>query len=1478
MDSSIVSQALKKILLKTILPLFVFASQLLHAQRQKGLSSEPEQWLQDLAVLLREENREKANLLITEFSSYWAGSLSKDQVALIQKTGNLFVRKRMMDLQLWDNYFRLIMHMNDQESPTLFRALLEDIDAYAIKNPPKITQPYIQNMYTTLFNKVMYDDGTLRWFYEGNFEMGYEEEPFFKLSNIELYATFKSDSTYIENTSGIYYPKRTTFVGQGGIMYWDRAGFSPDSAMAQLSSFSINVSKANFEADSVLFSSVVYLKEKVYGKLEERLSGREQEASANFPRFFSYRKDITIANVAENAELYGGYALLGSRFFATGTPDSNAVFKFYYEDKLVIAARSERFQLKPDIFTSESVAMSIYLEEDSIYHPKLFFRFVGNERLVSFVREDKGLGMSSLTNTYHNLDFKVQNIFWKMTEPKIYLSNANQGGGTPATFESNQYYRLIRMDALLGTSYKNPLFELQEMTRYYGSDLLTTEQVGSYLKMGESNARIYLMNLSVEGFVRYDLNTHTGFVLPKTYEYILNYKDKRDFDVIRFVSKVDEKTNAMLSLLNYDMTIEGVQAIAVSDSQQVGFFPVDQKVIMHRGLNFDFDGRIIAGRFSFWGRTFKFKYESFMLDMPVIDSMRFKVESFEQNPFGERELKDVQNVLADLTGQLDIDKPNNKSGRVSYPEYPIFKSLRESYVYYNRPSIFGGVYPKESFYVQLEPFEIDSLDNATTEGIFFDGTFVSAGIFPDMEQTIKVQRDYSLGFETTTPPDGLSAYGGKGTFTSKLSLSNKGLRGDGEIDYLSANAKSQEFFFFPDSTNGRAYTYEIASAIGKGESPHVSGKEIDIHWEPKKDVMYASNTTTDFDMYDDVGMKTTGRLALGPGGLRGNTTSRFYNAELSSKDFAYLNKGLKADSTSFKVRPNDSGPWVFTIDNAKGDVGFTLNTGDFTLNNPADYMKFPEHEYLAYMDFAKWDIMEKSIEVKKIGAMPSSRMVSVNREQDSLQYVVGSVKFKMLDNYLEVFKANEIEVADATIYPDTGYVVIDLKAQMRLLTDARIEADRSNKFHKFDHVSCQIKGRKMYTASGDYEYLDEEKTPWPLYFEQITVNRDQKTIGRAQVKEEDNFFMSSYFGFYGRVDLLAPNKHLTFNGYTLIQQSCDKIQTNWFPFKSVINPENIVIDLPETAEELSKARLFNGIYISNDSTSGYSAFLSNESSRANLELILAGGKLYYDKNLFSYIITTADRIENPDAKGNYLALNVRDCITQGDGRLGFGDKTGQVSIDGFGSIEHKLESDEINIDMVLAFDFHFNDDVLKALTDKLQSSRDLEASKMDRPAYKVAINQILEKKEKAKFLEDLRQLGVPSKLPKEFQYTLSFNDLQMVWNPEINAFLSVGDIGIGSIGKYQINKKVTGVIEIARKRRGDEITIYLDLGGKDVFFFQYRRNVMEFYSPNQELMSLIMETKPQARRKEEKGKPPYTYGVSTRGKMNRFVNRMDDLE
>lgn len=1470
---------MKKLLLLTLALLWLFPAA---AQTMREFRAEPQGYLEDLERFLKEAKvKEKDALenLMFSFSDVWqSGPIDEKEAAVIYKISNAFLKKRMTAFEGWHDFLLTIVFFENDGEADLLLPWLEDLANLVAEKPARITQDYIHTMYLSLTEYVMYDDGRVRWRVSGgDFLFDFEGEPFFTFEFMDIWGVFKDDSTFIEATSGVFYPKQYLIKGQGGLVYFTRAGLSQDSAYVELSNFELNVQKADFKADSAVLTTQVFLAEPVMGYFEEKLTSRGGR-DASFPRFISYRKDINIKNVFPGADFTGGISMIGSRFYGSGTREQKATLRFQYDGKEVLRASAEQYLLRADKIESYDTEISVLLDEDSIYHPKVTLRYLPEFEQLNIIRQNEGLGQTPFSDSYHNLDMRFEILSWKIGEPQMQISNLNLGSESPVLFESKEYYRGQRFSALSGLDTQNPLYRLRDMAESYGVRDFDLETVTKYMRMDTRNALIFLLQMSVLGFVDYDVDTKIAHINDKVYDYIANFEKTRDYDVIRFVSNLSSGSNAKLSLLNYDMEIEGVNAIALSDSQKVGLFPKGGKITVHENLNFDFDGRISAGRFSYWGEVFKFNYDQFRINMDNIDSMRFKVASFDKNPYGATPLVNVKTVLQELTGELLIDEPNNKSGRAQYSDYPVFRCTKNSYIYYDRRSIFSGVYDRTEFYVELEPFEIDSLDNATTEGLVFEGTLTSAGIFPDLQQTLKVQDDYSLGFTTTTPPGGLSTYG-KGTFNDTIRLSNRGLRGSGRLDYLNSYALSKDFYFFPDSTNGLASSYEITSQLEGSETPHVIGTNVAVHWEPKNDVFYTtSKKESPFAMYDIVGMRGTGTLAHGPSGLEGKGLMEFYNAETRSKNYNFRNRSFNSRKLAFRVRANPAADWGFSMDKATGDINFDKQKGEFQLIDSVDFFSFPANKYICFMDYAIWNIPEKSVDVQKTGTNASSLMISVHPKQDSLQFQAGRTRFFLENTLLESFKVPNINVADASIFPDTGYVSIQRNANMDTLRNTAITANTTSKHHQFYGGVVDIQSRNSYTALADYEFEDKDGTPWPIRFENIKVDRDGNTVGKANIKREEFFFMSPYFGYYGNVDLLASRKELDFNGYTHIESSCPSVSTDWFLFHSIIDPQKILIDLPEIDPNDKTKKLANGIYLNADTIGGYAAFLSTNVSPSDKQMFFANGKLFYDESISSYVIANEGRIADENAPGNYLAFNNVECTMYGEGDMSLGDGKSQMEISSWGSIEYNLNNDNMDMDLVLGLNFFFDSDIEKDLASVLIGKSSLEGADLSRRAFNASLNQELSGKDKREFLNDIKNYGAPEDIPKELQNTILITDVTIKWTPEAISFLSEGKIAIGGFGKQVVNKKMDGYLEIQRRRRGDEIYLYLEPDKKDFLYFEYKRNQLTLFTDVEGVMDAIKEKDLDKRRSEVKGKPPFTYTVGTKGRMNRFLQRIENLE
>ena len=1452
------------------------------AQKLKKFGNDKDQYKADLQQFFKDittgKEKEQTEALYTSFiDALNAGYITNEEFNSLVDVSNNMLKKRVVDLNSWEYMLRSMILIHENEDPIYAKPWIDDLAEFTRKSRSKNITEYLQIVYQGLSEQVLYDDGNLKWrAIDATWVFSFEGEPKFEITNADLWGYFKTDSTNIRGTKGVYFPKQQEFIGTGGTLFWTRTGISEDSLYAEITNYKIATNKANFEIDSVLLHSQMYFSEPLLGSLEERLSAISDQKSASFPRFVSYRQDIELREIYENVDFLGGLSVIGNKFYGSGTPDKKATLLFKYEGNPVIKAQSERILLRTDLLTTETAQVTIRLDEDSIYHPKTALKFIVDQKQLVLNRDNEGISRTPFSDSYHDLDIYFDLVSWKIGDPQLHLGNLNMGAESPVIFESQNYYRGERMQQIKGLDEQGPLRNIAKVTELYNRKTLTLDEMALGLKMDKEATHRVMLQMSVLGFVNYDLASGSITVKDKLFQYIQNERGRRDYDVIRFVSRLTSGANASISLLNYDMDIRGINAIALSDSQQVALFPAGREITVHEGLDFDFDGRITAGRFSFWGRKFFFDYDLFQMNMATIDSMRFKVPSFKPDANGNRRLVDVKNVLQNINGELLIDKPNNKSGRISYTEYPIFRSGKESFVYYDRKEIFDSVYNRDKFYVTLEPFEIDSLDIASTQGLKFAGTLTSAGIFPDMDEDIMVQEDYSLGFKSATPETGYATYGGKGTYTGAINLSNRGFLGSGDINYLTSTAMADSLIFFPDSTNGIAEQYEIAEQKSGVEYPHVLASNVMINWRPYQDVFYTKSGSTPFNMYDDIGMEARGTLALGPNKLGGKGQLDFLDAQTKSKDYLFENREFSSDTLAFQVRANPESDWGFKLENAKGFVNFDDEKGEFSVNDSASYLSFPINKYIAFMDFAEWHIPEKSIEVSKLGAGALSHMVSVHPRQDSLQFMAGSAKFSLVPSLLEGYKIPYIDVADASIIPDTGYVAIDPGAAMRTLTKSTVLANRTSQYHEFYESSIDIASRNKYSGTGFKEYIDEDETPWPLYFYSIKPDTSGTTIGKAKVTEEDGFFLSAFFAYYGKVELRADEKDMTFDGFTLIQHTCSNIQTTWFKFKSVIDPKQIVIDLPVDNPATRADNLYNGIYLSPDSTSGYSAFLSRESAMADQEIISATGVVYYDKNLSSYIVTTREKVANPTAPGNYLALNNKDCFTTGKGAIAFAKDAGRVDATTYGVVTHDLASDVISLDTYFGVDFFFNKDILETIAQALQGASSLKGADNSREAFKVGLDNLLTPKERAKYEEEISLYGATDKVPKPLRNAITFSELIFEYNQDTRSFVSTGEIGVASILDQAVNKKVYGIVEVINKRRGDEINIYLEVSSSEYYYFQYKRNIMQFYCTDKDIMTKLLEDDGDKRSlKAEEGKPQYVYNAASKGKVRLFLQRFE---
>ena len=75
---------------------------------------------------------------------------------------------------------------------------------------------------------------------------------------------------------------------------------------------------------------------------------------------------------------------------------------------------------------------------------------------------------------------------------------------------------------------------------------------------------------------------------------------------------------------------------------------------------------------------------------------------------------------------------------------------------------------------------------------------------------------------------------------------------------------------------------------------------------------------------------------------------------------------------------------------------------------------------------------------------------------------------------------------------------------------------------------------------------------------------------------------------------------------------------------------------------------------------------------------------------------------------------------------------------------------------------------------------------------------------------------------------------------------------------------------------GMKCTSIFELDGGEYFYFQYKRNQLQFYTNNKEIMTAFREIDPKKRSLSAKdGMPAYKYNPSTKGKVNLFLSKFE---
>ena len=636
---------IKKILLISFIVVSFFANAQLTG---KPITSFPHDHAKFIKIFNNFMNRgpvkkDEINVLLKQFNIMWEeDSISNKRKEDFIIFTNKLIKKRQKQYPIFYDYTTSLMSFNrSTQSDESYKAWNTGLNEM-IDNP-KISIKKVETLVhltTNIINKsVIYSSTALTWKAVGTDSyFVYDKELKLRFDNdFDLTCFAKNDSIKIEQTNGVYYFLSNSWKGVNGKVTWERAGYDANKIFANLRRYAINMKKSEYTADSVLFINSLYLKKPALGRLDEKLLHVLAPEKATYPQFTTYLTEFEIEDIYPDINYTGGFYVKGYNLLGIGIENHLAHIEFYRKDTIILEAKSKMFVFKQDGINSQKAEIIMHLDTDSIYHPGLVLKYTSKNKTLLLIREKKGKSRALFYDSYHDIEMDVITMEWDMNVPKIDFGGITQSDKS-ITFSSVDYFTRQDYNNIQLRDDVNPVVAVYNFSNQLDDRYFEDKEFGNYMRMSEPAMHRYLLNLAYLGFINYNYETKQVFVKNKTFNFVKASVNKRDYDVIRFLSntgsgskistnKKNLDINASLSLLNHNLKIAGIRYIHLSDSQDVRIYPDEGMIVLKKNRDFDFSGKVKAGNFLYIGTNFSFEYDKFKIDMPDISKMKLQVYS-----------------------------------------------------------------------------------------------------------------------------------------------------------------------------------------------------------------------------------------------------------------------------------------------------------------------------------------------------------------------------------------------------------------------------------------------------------------------------------------------------------------------------------------------------------------------------------------------------------------------------------------------------------------------------------------------------------------------------------------------------------------------------------------------------------------------------------------------------------------------------------
>lgn len=1299
------------------------------------------------------------------------------------------------------------------------------------------------------------------------------EGPVIQFDQVNLIFTTTYDSASLKNTQGALMLGNYTFVGEGGQFDWAMAGLNSDSVYCTLSkyNFDVRIPKLSAEHGEMTYK----------GKLDKPVKGMFQFASqrhidehdARYPRFKSYNSDIKVnifnkKEVNPNLVFYkGGFSMEGRKISSDSFLEDQAVIEVQDQSERgggqkKFKAVSRKFIIGDSLITSQRTSVVIYQRSDSVYHPGVEFKYALDSSKLAILLRDDNFKKTPFISSYLNMDIRADIMRWDLRTDSIDISSLAARDKVPVIFESHDYFDEGTFDKLSQMYDFHPLIMAVGYARKVNNSTFYTDELARSTGQSEKVISAVMKDLMERGFIDYDTRMGKVTLKRKAYHYVLSKAKRVDYDNI-FMPSVEAKLpNATLKLNDRELTVRGIDQFYISDQLNVYIKPEGKAVTLLGDRNFRFDGTLYSGNLEFIGRNFTFNYDSFLINLPQIDSISFyladekgnrrkvgnTLQSAEQN---EALSATLNKGFRQTSGTLYINEPENKSSRRSYPQYPKFDAENGAIVYFNKPNILDGVYDK-SIYFMIPPFGIDSLNSADPSAIGFQGTLYS-NIFPPIDETLRIMPDNTMGFEHKISPEGYQLYNGTAIYNNLLRLDANGLRGNGSINYLAATLESEDFIFYMDSVITEGNVMDIKQGTeGQTSFPQAYVENYRMKWLPQKDSMYIINKKEPFQFYEQV-VSLDGEAILTSQGLLGKGRLSTKGSEAVSEEMLFAQNQFSARHADFEIKSSNSKKPALAGKDVLLD--FDLQEKSASISPEEEgiaAIEFPYAQFKTSITKALWDMEEETVQMSKPEGVDisNSYFYATRKELDSLVFNAEEAIYRIPLLQLDIFGVPYIQVADARITPENNRVQVLENATFETFRNATLVIDTLHEYHKLYNGTIDILSRNEFKGKATYELISAADT-FAIEMADFRQEQIQKgkimtkhTIAEGKVQENQNIVISPGMLYRGLVKMNAQKEALELDGEVKLDFKNTPGYDTWISYKSEAGQKNLVLNFDESITSKGES-LVAGLHLSSQDNSLYTTLVTDRRSPDDIDLFRPAGLLSYDEEKQEYSIRAIGKDERGALLGKVFSYNENTQTVGFEGPVHFlpyGEKGIQLEASTLGS--GNLEKNEFTFDSFLAFSMDLPDQAVLMMGEDLdqalnKSGAPAANSDRTRLLYKLAeiIGDEAAREYDKRSVSDYTPLvSVSGKLAK----TLVISDVTLQWSDEQKAWYSTTPLGISNMLEQDINGKINGFLEIKpTQEEGTIINLFMQATPDAWYYFSYQNNRMGIWAYHEDFCDLI---------------------------------------